>query len=287
MDRQPKILIAGSTGYLGLHIVSELLASDANFVALSRSKDKLLKQGVRDEQICIAQVTDPKSLVGCCDGFDVVISCLGITRQRDGLTYMDVDYQANINLLEEAKSASVEKFIYISALNANQNQQVRLLHAKEKFAQTLLDTEELEGCVIRPNGFFCDMAELFNMAKQGRVYLFGDGEQRLNPIHGRDLAKFTLQAMHWKDKELDVGGPEILSHREAAELAFEAINKKTRVTYLPDRWRRGLVWGASRLPEQWTGPAEFFLTVSGKDMLAPTYGGETLAEFYGQLAAND
>ena len=41
----------------------------------------------------------------------MVISTVGITRQKDGLTYMDVDFQSNVNLIEEAKKEGVKKII--------------------------------------------------------------------------------------------------------------------------------------------------------------------------------
>ena len=45
------------------------------------------------------KATHPESLAGVMDGVDVTVSALGITRQVDGLTYYDVDHQANVNLL--------------------------------------------------------------------------------------------------------------------------------------------------------------------------------------------
>lgn len=134
MNNSQRILVAGSTGYLGSHIVKQLIEQQMNFKALARSRSKLQQLGVDDAQIVQAQVTDAQQLQGICDGVEVVISCLGITRQRDGLSYADVDYGANLNLLLEAECAGVKKFIYVSAFNAAQFPKVRLLNAKERFA---------------------------------------------------------------------------------------------------------------------------------------------------------
>ncbi|WP_304144931.1 NAD(P)H-binding protein [Mesoflavibacter zeaxanthinifaciens] len=57
-----------------------------------------------------AEVTKPETLRDICEGIDTVISTVGITKQKDDLTYMDVDYQANINLLAEAKNIVGIKF---------------------------------------------------------------------------------------------------------------------------------------------------------------------------------
>ncbi|WP_221075141.1 SDR family oxidoreductase [Agarivorans aestuarii] len=280
MDKEQKVLLVGATGYLGLHIVEQLLASDIDFKAVARNRAKLLDKGVPEQQIIQAQVSEPKAMKGICDDVDVVISCLGITRQQDGLTYRDVDYQANLNLLLEAEQAAVSKFIYVSAFNAKKYPQVRLLAAKEKFAKRLLSSSLLQGCVLRPNGFFSDMTELYRMAASGKVYMFGNGEVRANPIHGKDLARFCIDAIARSESELDVGGPEVLSMNQMTHLAFQAQNKPSKSIKLPDFIRRIALSIVKRLPEKWGGSAEFFLTVMGQDSIAPAFGQYTLGNYY-------
>lgn len=287
MKTFPRILVAGSTGYLGKHILEQLLVRQADFIALARKSEQLLDIGLNEAQVHLAQVTNPDDVRGICDGVDVVISCLGITRQKDGLSYMDVDYQANLNLLEEAKRAGVTKFIYVSAFNAQKYPKVRLLNAKERFANKLLESKDIVPCVIRPNGFFSDMAEMYNMAKAGRVYAFGDGNTRLNPIHGEDLAKFCLEAIDRIESELDIGGPNILSVNEIARLAFNSLHKPERVTCLPDSLRVLSLYIVERLPQKWGGPAEFFLSMLGSDAIAPSYGYHRLESYFDELAVMD
>lgn len=282
-ELKSRILVAGATGYLGRHLIEALQACDADFKAQARSADKLKDLGLNDSQIQIAQVTDSDSLKGCCDGVDIVISCVGITRQKEGLSYMDVDYQANLNLLEEAERAGVKKFVYVSAFRANVIKSVRLLEAKERFACRLLVSEQLAPCVVRPNGFFADIEEFYNMAQSGRVYLFGSGDVRLNPIHGADLADFILASLPNAEKELDVGGPDALSATQIAALAFQSQGKMTRITYIPDCMRKLALSVIRRLPENRVGPAEFFLSAMEGDAIAPCVGKHHLSDYFSQL----
>lgn len=282
-ELKSRILVAGATGYLGRHLIEALQACDADFKAQARSADKLKDLGLNDSQIQIAQVTDSDSLKGCCDGVDIVISCVGITRQKEGLSYMDVDYQANLNLLEEAERAGVKKFVYVSAFRANVIKSVRLLEAKERFACRLLVSEQLAPCVVRPNGFFADIEEFYNMAQSGRVYMFGSGDVRLNPIHGADLADFILASLPNAEKELDVGGPDVLSATQIAALAFQSQGKMTRITYIPDCVRKLALSVIRRLPENRVGPAEFFLSAMEGDAIAPCVGKHHLSDYFSQL----
>lgn len=82
-------------------------------------------------------MTKSETLNGICKDVDVVISAVGITRQKDGLTYMDVDYQANVNLINEAKRNGVKKFIYISVLNGEKLRGLKICEAKEKLVDYL------------------------------------------------------------------------------------------------------------------------------------------------------
>ena len=85
-----RVLVAGATGYLGKAVVRELKARGHFVRALARSPEKLSSlQGSFDE-VVTAQVTEPKTLAHVCDGMDVVLSSIGITRQKDGLTFRDV-----------------------------------------------------------------------------------------------------------------------------------------------------------------------------------------------------
>ncbi|MDX2439054.1 MAG: hypothetical protein QNK40_00725, partial [Desulfobacterales bacterium] len=118
-------------------------------------------------------------------------------------------------------------FIYISVLNGENLRHLKICDAKELFVEQLIKSG-LEYCIIRPNGFFSDMTEFYTMAKKGRVYLFGDGELKTNPIHGEDLAAVCVEAIDKPDQEIKVGGPETFTHNKIAAAAFEACMFKVR-----------------------------------------------------------
>ena len=278
-----RILLAGATGYLGRFILEVLRQRGYPVRALVRDAGRLPIDDYHILDLCEAEITDPGSIKGCCDTFDVVISTVGITRQKDGLSYIDVDYQANVNLLEEAQRAGVSKFIYVSALNADKLKHLSMCRAKELFVKKLTSSG-MDYCVIRPNGFFSDMAEFHTMAQRGRAYLFGRGEFRSNPIHGADLASVCVDTINLPDQELEVGGPETLSHQEIARYAFESLEKPLKISYIPEWLRKFVLLVLQKTTKQtFHGPVEFFLTVMAMDMIAPEYGSHTLKKFFSDL----
>lgn len=278
-----KILLAGATGYLGSHIAAKLIQSEYDLRLIIRSSEKLQQLGLNFADVFKAEITHPEMLSGCCNGIDTVISTVGITRQKEGLTYMDVDYQANVNLLNEARNSGVRRFIYVSVLNGENLRHLKICDAKERFVEQL-KTSGLDYCVIRPNGFFSDMSEFHTMATKGKIYLLGNGEQKTNPIHGEDLADVCIDAIERSDHEIRVGGPDTLTYNEIATITFESIGKKPRVTHIPN-WVCTLLLKSARIftSSKIYGPLEFFLTVTAIDMIAPEYGKYTLKEFFSDL----
>lgn len=282
-----KILLAGATGYLGSHIAKKLLhdAHDPRLVV--RSPKKLEQFGIEIEDLFHANVTRRETLKGCCKSIDTVISTIGITRQKEGLTYMDVDYQANLNLLNEARENGVRKFVYVSVLNGEKLRHLKICEAKERFVDQLRESG-LDYCVIRPNGFFSDMSEFFAMAQKGNIYIFGNGEQKTNPIHGNDLAEVCINAVNSLDHEIRVGGPETLSYNEIANIAFEIAGTEPKITRIPD-WMRIAMLRLIRTftSSKFYGPLEFFLTVTAIDMIAPEYGVHRLRDHFSTLRKQD
>jgi len=277
------VAVVGATGYLGRYVSQTLEAKGFNVRYLVRNGRCLLASGVHNNAVRQVDVTAPDSLKGQLDNVDAVISCLGITRQKDGYSYMDIDYQANVNVLNEALNAGVKKFMYVSVFRGSEFNQVALCKAKEKFV-TYLENAEIDHCIVRPTGFFSDMKDFWTMAQSGRVLLFGNGLQRLNPIHGKDLAETMVDALGTDIKELNVGGPEVFTHSQIATLAFESLSLTPKTVKLPDMLRRLMLWLVRLLlPKSSSGPIEFFLTVLAYDMVAPCYGKRTLSAHFSHL----
>jgi uncharacterized protein YbjT (DUF2867 family) len=275
-----RVLVAGATGYLGHYVVKEFKKQGYWVRALTRSEGRLKNLNDDVDEAFVGAVTDPASLAGVCEGIDIVFSSIGITKQKDNLTYMDVDYQGNKNLLDEAKKEGVAKFIYVSVFNAEKMSNLKGIQAKLEFTEAL-KSSGLDYVVVNPNGFFSDMLDYLKMAQQGRGYVFGSGENRINPIHGEDLAEVCVNAAGGKEKEIDVGGPDILSHNEILAIAFESLGKPVKISRIPI-WLRNVILATLRLftSVKTYGPLEFFMTVLAVDMVAPSYGEHHLKDFF-------
>jgi uncharacterized protein YbjT (DUF2867 family) len=285
-----KVLVAGATGYLGRFVVKELRSRGYNVRILARDPSKLDQTGPfmqpalnNDfDELFHGEVTRPETLEGLCEGTDIVFSSIGITRQKDRLTFRDVDYQGNINILDNALKHHVKKFIYISVFNAHLYEHIAIIKAHEDFVRALKESG-MDYVVIRPTGYFSDMSEFLRMAQQGRIYLVGTGENRMNPIHGADLAIVCADAFTGQEHEIFVGGPVTYSMNEIAGLAFLTMGKDPRITRIPAALARFAVSAVRPFNKQTADLLEFFVTAGENSGVAPETGSHTLKNYYDEL----
>lgn len=279
-----RALVAGATGYLGGHLVGELKQRGVWVRALCRKPEQRKALKAIADDTWLGEVTAPRTLSGITAGIDTLFSTIGITRQKDGLTYEEVDHQGNLNILREAIRGDVERFLYVSVLHGRRLRQLRIVDAKERFVDALREAP-IRSCVMRPTGFFSDMGEFLTMARKGAVLVFGDGSGRMNPISGRDLAKVCVDGLLSGENDIEAGGPQIYTQDEVAALAFAALGKPRRVVRVP-RWMAKAGGKLLRLttPLSVYGPMELFLTLATEDVVAPPYGSDQLDDYFRSLA---
>ncbi|HHE07839.1 MAG TPA: SDR family oxidoreductase [Chlorobaculum parvum] len=287
-----KVLVAGSTGYIGSYVVQEFRKRGYWVRALVRDAKKAKKPGKHLEpavagladEIVVAEATKPQTLAGVCDGVEIVFSSLGMTRPDFVHSSFDVDYKANLNILREAQKAKVRKFVYVSVFNADKMMEIENIQAHEKFVDEL-HASGLEYAVVRPTGYFSDMAQFLSMARNGIMLSLGDGERKSNPIHGADLAKVCVDAAEGNTTSIDVGGPEIFTYREVTKMAANVIKKSPFTISIPVWVADGLTAVTGLINRDIHEIALFASTVSKNDMVGPQYGTHKLQSFFEQMAA--
>ena len=289
------VLVAGATGYLGKFAVRAFKERGYRVRVLTRSEERLYEPGPFTapalaqsdiDEVFVGEISKPETLAGVMDGIDIVFSSVGISRQRDGLTFEQVDYQCNQNLIDLCADSSVQRFVYVSMQGAENIMQLAITQAHEKVVASLKAAQASRGMeyrIVRPCGYFSDMGALFDMAKSGRAFLVGDGTNKMNPLHGSDLARVCVETAEGDELEVEAGGPDIMTQREAAELAFEVLGKPAKITVIPMWLARGLVRFIGLLSTQFGDLAEFIVTAGEIDGVGPRRGTITLREYFEAL----
>ena len=226
-----KVVLAGAYGNLGSDIFRALLKEGHSVVALDMIERDLGLSG--DYRFVKVDVTKPETLKGTCDGADAVITTVGLTKGSATVSNYDIDYQGNLNILNEAKSAGVRHFTYISVIKADKAPKVPMLHAKYLFEQELKKSG-LTYVIHRPTGYFYDIVKVFRpRIETGEVTLLGKAPVHANVISTEDFADFIVKHMMDENKTYDVGGKETYSYEEIANMCFAAAGKQPVIKRAP------------------------------------------------------
>ncbi len=226
-----KVVLAGAYGNLGSEIFKELLKQGHEVVAADMiERDLGLTGNFTFKKL---DVTNAESLKGLCDGADVVISTVGLTKASATVTNYEIDYKGNLNLLEEAKRAGVKNFAYTSVIRADEAKDVPLVNSKYMFEQELVKSG-LNYVIYRPTGYFYDIIKVFKpMIEKGEVTLLGKTDVHCNVISTEDFAEFIVAHMCDENKTYSIGGKETYSYEEIARMCFDAAGKEAVIKRAP------------------------------------------------------
>ena len=283
------VLVAGATGYLGRYVVAELHSRGHLVRAVVRDRDRARREGPWGspsldglvDEWALGSVTDPRFTRDLAADVEHVVSALGVTRQK--ADPWQIDNLANLAILNSAlKHAG--SFTYINTLGGD-HCPARLTRAKSAFAQTL-SVAEICSQIINPPAYFSDMTEVLTMARRGLVAVFRP-EARINPIHGADLAAYVVDRMEeGRTGTWDVGGPDVLSWRELAHLAFDAVGKRSRVLTVPAWALPPALRLTGLFSPRLADTAQFMTWNMMRNCVAPTTGTHHLADFYRTVLEN-
>ena len=283
------VLVAGATGYLGRYVVAELHSRGHLVRAVVRDRDRARREGPWGspsldglvDEWALGSVTDPRFTRDLAADVEHVVSALGVTRQK--ADPWQIDNLANLAILNSALKHAVS-FTYINTLGGDRCP-ARLTRAKSAFAQTL-SVAEIGAQIINPPAYFSDMTEVLTMARRGLVAVFRP-EARINPIHGADLAAYVVDRMEeGRTGTWDVGGPDVLSWRELAHLAFDAVGKRSRVLTVPAWALPPALRLTGLFSPRLADTAQFMAWNMTRDCVAPMTGTHHLADFYRTVLEN-
>lgn len=237
-----KVVLAGAFGHLGAEILKVLC--DRGYEVVAADLKELPVEGYKGKYTFVSiDGTNPKTLEGLCDGAEVCITTMGLTGASTKFTSYDIDYTGNMNLYKECKRAGVKKFNYISVISCDQPgaEKVPMLHAKYMVEQDI-KKESMDYVIYRPTGYFYDIAHVFKpYIDKGEMQLLkGYGNVKANVVDCCDFAAFIVDHMEDTNKIYNVGGKEVYSYVEMAEMCFAAARKPLKIKWAPI-WMFGIL----------------------------------------------
>lgn len=282
-----KILIVGAAGSLGLEVVKNLSQSQIPFRALASHHESAEKLKPYTSDIWIADARNPDELRGLCDGISIVFSSLGKSVSLftiDKGNYDQVDYEANRNIIAESCNTQVKRFIYCSIKGSDSATDLKLAEVHKK-VQELIEKSFESYTIIQPTGFFSGLNDLLIIAKRGLLVLPGSGNYRTNSIHHKDLAEVVVDHLYSGPKKMEVGGPEVHSRDEMAQIVQEKT--KARLIHVPEWMMKMGIPAIGLVSKNMAHNLDYFRHVTTTDMVAPKYGSRTFRDYVASIDLNE
>ncbi len=164
------IAVAGSTGFVGRHVVRELLGRGWRVRALARDVDKasdvLDTANAGDSlKVVTGDAFDREALGRLCEGCDALVNCVGIIREMaGGQTFERIHVRTTGRLIEACKESGIDRFVHISALGVREEAPTPYYRSKFE-AEMLLRASGLGWTILRPSMILGEGSEFVRMAR--------------------------------------------------------------------------------------------------------------------------
>lgn len=234
-----KILVVGATGFLGMEICRQLIATNKNVSGLVRktaAEEKVSALRQLGVQLVEGDLKDRSSIKKVLQGITTVISTASSTFSRqDGDSIQSVDNEGQATLADEAIAAGIQQFIYISFPSMPGD--FPLQNAKRRVEKKLISSNT-SYTILQPTFFveaWLSPAVGFDFPN-AKATIYGEGKNKISWITIQDVAAFAVASVDnpaAKNKTVELGGPDALSPLEVVALFEKAGGKKFELQHVP------------------------------------------------------
>ena len=243
-ERSRLATVFGGSGFVGRHIVRALVRRGWRVrVAVRRPDLAFFLQpigGVGQIEAVQANLRYPASIAAALSGADMAVNATGVKAESGAQTYRAVHVDGALALARAAKAAGVKTFALVSGLGADSKSSSAYV-ASKGLGEEATHAEFPEATILRPSVVFGPEDEFFNhFAALARflpvIPLFVGGKTRLQPVYAGDVARAAAAALAGEAEPgtiYELGGPQVMTLREAAETTLRTIERRRMLVGLP------------------------------------------------------
>lgn len=229
------LLIVGATGTLGRQIARCALDEGHEVTCLVRTPRAATFLREWGASLVKGDLRDPETLKLAMEGNSVVIDAATV-RATDSVSIHEVDWEGKVALIQAAKAAGIQRFIFFSILGAEHYPQVPLMDIKN-CTELFLKESGLKYTILRPCGFFQGLIAQYAIPilENQPVWVMNEATTTAY-MDTQDIAKFAVNALshsETENKTYDLAGPKDWSPDQIVELCENIANEKAKVTRMP------------------------------------------------------
>jgi uncharacterized protein YbjT (DUF2867 family) len=229
------LLIVGATGTLGRQVARRAIDEGYKVRCLVRSPKKAAFLKEWGAELVRGDICRPETLTEALKDITAVIDA-ATSRPTDALTIRQVDWQGQVALIQAAKAANVERFIFFSILDAEKYPNVPLMEIK-KCTEIFLAESGLNYTILQLAGFMQGLIGQYGIPilEKQPVWVTGSSSP-IAYMDTQDIAKFAIRALSVPETEkqsFPLVGTRAWSAEEIINLCERLSDREAKITRMP------------------------------------------------------
>lgn len=230
------VLVAGATGFVGRHLVPELVTRGEDVVALVR--DASTYDSPAGVSVVEADLVDRENLVGVFRGVDVAYYL--VHSMGEAGDFVARDRLAARNFVDAARGTSVTRVVYLSGLGGERATLSDHLKSRRE-VERILAEGDYDLTVLRAAIVVGAGSASFRMVQQlaARLPLMITPRwvrTECQPVAIDDVVKYlvgVLDSAETRGETFEIGGPDVLTYGEMVVRTGEMLNRPSVMIPVP------------------------------------------------------
>jgi len=229
------LLIVGGTGTLGRQIVLQALTKGYPVRCLVRNfrKANFLKEW--GAELIYGDLSRPETIPPCMQGISAVIDA-STSRPSDEDILKTVDWDGKLALIEAAKAANIQRFVFCSSQNLEQFLNIPLMEMKYGI-EVKLKESGIPYTIFQLAGFYQGLIEQYAIPVLENLPILVTNENTcVSYMDTQDIAKFCLRSLQLPqttNKTFVLGGPKGWVSSEIISLCEQLAGQSAKVNRVP------------------------------------------------------
>jgi len=229
------LLIIGGTGTLGRQVVLQALTKGYQVRCLVRNfrKASFLKEW--GAELVYGDLTRPETIPPCLKGITAIIDA-STSRANELESLKKVDWEGKLSLIEASKIANIQHFIFFSAQNVEQFDNIPLMKVKNGI-EIQLKESGIPYTIFRLSGFYQGLIEQYAIPILENLPIWVTNENTyISYMDTQDIAKFCLRSLQipqTKNQTFFLSGSKGWLSSEIINLCEQLAGQQAKVQRVP------------------------------------------------------